>query len=168
MKLTYTIDLLYKRYYQKVYGYALVKTNCTCTSKDIAQEVFLKLMLNKDRLHDVQNLDCYIYRMTRNQFLNYCRKYKRMRTMDENWWSERMNEGYTTHEQLLERECRKTLATAIQRLPTGERLAYELRSEFDLSTDDIAKLVKRSPNTVKEQIREGRKKVRKWMLVQVA
>jgi DNA-directed RNA polymerase specialized sigma24 family protein len=57
--------LLFEKYRNGLYGYVLAISHSTYTAEEITQEIFIKLWLCRDILHQVENLDGYIFMIAR-------------------------------------------------------------------------------------------------------
>src|SRR5690606_27838399 len=61
---------LYTRYYRKLQHFVLKKTSAFGQSdSDILQEVFFRLWINRDRLHEIENFNAWIYKVVANECL---------------------------------------------------------------------------------------------------
>src|SRR5580704_5293769 len=65
---------LFDSYKNRLYGYVLAIARSSYTAEEITQEIFIKLWLCRDILHEVDNLDGYIFTIARNRTLNHLRK----------------------------------------------------------------------------------------------
>src|ERR1700744_6644741 len=65
---------LFDSYKNRLYGYVLAVAHSPYAAEEITQEIFIKLWLCRDILHEVDNLDGYIFTIARNRTLNYLRK----------------------------------------------------------------------------------------------
>src|SRR5580692_8173228 len=65
---------LFDSYKNRVYGYVMAITHSPYSAEEITQEIFIKLWLCRDLLHEVENLDGYIFTIARNRTLNHLRK----------------------------------------------------------------------------------------------
>src|SRR5579859_7034779 len=65
---------LFDSYKNRVYGYVLAVAHSPYIAEEITQEIFIKLWLCRDILHQVDNLDGYIFTIARHKTLNHLRK----------------------------------------------------------------------------------------------
>src|SRR6202012_2814019 len=65
---------LFDSYKNRLYGYVLAVAHSPYAAEEITQEIFIKLWLCRDILHEVDNLDGYIFAIARNKTLNHLRK----------------------------------------------------------------------------------------------
>src|SRR5579863_7598535 len=67
-------NCLFDSYKNRIYGYVLAIAHSPYAAEEITQEIFIKLWLRRDILHEVENLDGYIFTIARNKTLNHLRK----------------------------------------------------------------------------------------------
>lgn len=67
-------QLIFNKYWPKVYGTALRLTRSPEPARDLAQDIFLKLWNNRHKLEGVQKVDAYIYVLSRNLIMDFLRK----------------------------------------------------------------------------------------------
>src|SRR5271154_2003322 len=65
---------LFDNYKNRIFGYVLAIARSPYAAEEITQEIFIKLWLCRDILHEVDNLDGYIFTIARNRTLNHLRK----------------------------------------------------------------------------------------------
>jgi RNA polymerase sigma-70 factor (family 1) len=65
---------LFKSYWPQVYGTGLHLTRSPEQSKDLAQDIFLKLWDNRSKLQEVERIEAYLYTISRNHIIDYLRK----------------------------------------------------------------------------------------------
>ena len=65
---------LFDNYKNRLFGYVLTIARSPYVAEEITQEIFIKLWLCRDILHEVDNLDGYIFTIARNRTLNHLRK----------------------------------------------------------------------------------------------
>ncbi len=65
---------IFNRHWPQVYGVSLRLTKSPELSKDLAQEIFIKLWTNRSKFPEVNNISAYIYAISRNYVIDYLRK----------------------------------------------------------------------------------------------
>ena len=130
-------------------------------AQDAAQEVFLKLYRNLDRLEEIQEVRAWLYRVT----VNVCHDLRRSRSR---WPTEELSGLETAAsapdpEQSLQfEERRRLIGHALTRLPEKERAAIVLRDVEGLSTREVAKILGSSETTVRSQVCSARMKMKSF------
>ena len=67
-------SLLYKRYWQKVYGFCRLYLNSRERAEDVVQEVFIKLWEARELLREDDSPEGFLFIVTRNLVFNQYRK----------------------------------------------------------------------------------------------
>ena len=66
-------DVLYKRYVIQLVGLITQKTGSEENAKELSQEVFVAVYLQKDNLQNIQNFKAYLFGIAKNKLFNYYR-----------------------------------------------------------------------------------------------
>jgi RNA polymerase sigma-70 factor (ECF subfamily) len=136
-------------------------------ARDASQEVFLRVYKYLNRFKQDQDFFAWLYGIT----INVCRDIAKKR--------ERQNAQFTSltqggasealavpsgqqdaEEALLRTQERDLVASALATLSYKECAAVVLRDIEGLSTEEVARIMKSSPSTVRSQISSARKKIR--------
>ncbi|QTD37876.1 RNA polymerase sigma factor [Polaribacter batillariae] len=72
-------NTLFKTHYNKLYGYAFKLCNNSYQAKDIVQETFIKLWLNKEKIKTELSISNYLLKICHNEFLIHLRSKKKKR-----------------------------------------------------------------------------------------
>ena len=152
---------MYKRFYATLYVYVIRRTNCKQLAEDIVQQAFLKLLEKRVEMVAIENKKAYLLVLVRNDLIDYLRRENLQRQiMSDAMWR---NQHVTMHDAYQEKEYRKILQAAIERLPVQRRKVYELSFELGMKSDEIANVLQLSKRTVKCQLQIARKEVRSSM-----
>ena len=65
---------LYYKYYEPLYRYIFYRTRSIELTKDLLQDVFTRLWLNRKKVNPAKSLKSYIYSITSNLVIDYYRK----------------------------------------------------------------------------------------------
>lgn len=154
---------LFDSYKNRLYGYVFAITRSPYAAEEITQEIFIKLWLCRDILHEVENLDGYIFTMTRNKTLNYLRKaacdVKLLHTLQQ----QALPENNNVEERALLLEYDRLLRDALSLLSPQRRLVYQLSRDNGLNHDEIANRLHLSRNTVKNHMVEALRFIRHYL-----
>ena len=74
---------LFHQYFQAVYNYALSLTSDPAGAEDLTQDAFIKAYNNIHRLGEPWNFRTWIFRMTRNLFVDQLRGQRTITGLDE-------------------------------------------------------------------------------------
>ena len=151
----------FNTYHETLLRYAGNFCKDSDNAKDIVQEVFLKLLLRKEKLHQIENLQAYLFTMLRNEISDQQRKNKMRKKLLSD--QHRRSQHYQTPDPLLEKECHTSLHTAIQKLPPMRKMIYRLSCEGGYKTQEIAATLNISARTVEGQLQQARTKIRTYV-----
>ncbi len=137
----------FKKHSDMVYRLAFARVKNKYDADDILQEVFLRFIKHKDKVENDEHLKALLIRITIN-----CSKsmltsswFKKTSPLDENL-SVSMPE-------------RDTL-DAVMRLPQKYRTVIHMHYYMGYSVDEIARILKSKPSTVKSQLHRARQKLK--------
>lgn len=63
--------VLYHRYFKKLVRFAWYRLHCVETSRDLVQEVFYKIWLNREQLDSSKSIQAYLYKILGNMIINH-------------------------------------------------------------------------------------------------
>ena len=155
---------LFEHYYIGLVEFGSRIVNCNETSRDIVQDVFVKLLDGKIKLPvEEPALKSYLYSMVRNATLNYLRREKLLNNYKQ------ANEQIEFSEEaildaIIYAETIQQLHQAIQTLPGACRNICELTYLEENSNQEAAELSNTSINTVKTHKRRAISLLRERMI----
>ncbi|WP_212002560.1 RNA polymerase sigma factor [Chitinophaga sp. HK235] len=154
---------LFEKHRAKVYFAAQKLLKSDISSKDVLQEVFTTIWLNRESLHEIENFDAYLHTMVRNNIYSKLRRKKAevkvIRTIQEN--SVDMDSG--TEESIKLRDLQATLSRAARLLTPQQKHVYHLSRTAGFSHDEIAAQLNISKETVKKHIMAANKIVQTFL-----
>ena len=128
-------------------------------AKDVVQDVFLKLWQKRDELAQVENVEAFAMRMTRNRCLDVVRANKTIPISAET--DRKMKqEAVDVHDQVEFTESANQIKKLINKLPDLQRTVMYLRDIEQLSYDEIAETTELQLNAIRVNLSRARKKVR--------
>jgi RNA polymerase sigma-70 factor (ECF subfamily) len=144
-------------------------------ARDAAQEVYLRVYKYLDRFKPEQDFNGWLYRIT----INVCRDAARKRgttsggssssggeffaaRMDEHerGATESVSPDTNAEENAIRAQQRSILMSALRTLPEKERAALVLRDLEGLTTEEVARVLRSRPVTVRSQISSARTKLK--------
>lgn len=149
---------IYKRYWSKlyIYSYNVLREKEIC--EDIIQEIFIDLWMRRNAVQ-ISNLSAYLYQSVKNKIFNHFRhnKYKKLLLERLNMFIEKMDlcESYEVQEFF------NQVDSDINNLPQQRKMIFRLSRNEDLSNKEIADDLGISIQTVKNQISQALKTLRK-------
>lgn len=154
-------NTLYREYWYKVFRHSYEYTGSKQEAEDMAQEVFLKLWQQLDRLSAVlTNVRGYLFIMTRNSCHNHYKKQLRKRPLYKDYC--RLSEDSYTHDAVMVKEIGRIAMKAVQKLPEKQKRVFIYR-DMGLGRKEIASIMKVSVNTVDACINIAMKKVQQYV-----
>lgn len=154
---------LFREHEHKLHAFALKVLRSDAQAKDIVQDVFLKLWTIREQLHEIENMDAFLYRLTENKVYDYLRAAAtRERTRQELWLRIRQV-GNNTPDLLETKEYHALIHQAIHQLPPQRKTIYLLSKQEGLKQQQIARELQISPHTVRNQLAEAFKSIRNYV-----
>jgi RNA polymerase sigma-70 factor (family 1) len=147
-------NILFEKYRNRFYSHLVKITK----SKEIAEEatldVFFKIWNARQVLDQIENFESFLFRVVHNKGLDYLRKAKRSRLVQQEIWSdlEDLASSSGADERLLAADTENVINIAINLLTPQRREAFRLSREEFLTYDQIAERMQISPNTVRNHI----------------
>lgn len=125
-------------------------------AKDIVQDVFEKLWINRKKI-DLERVKSWLYKCAHNAMINFLNKKSRTRYMDSQSLPERPSMPDSTFEsqQMVER--------IVNILPPVQKSIILLRDIEGYSYDDIGQILDLSPSQVKVYLFRARMKIKKQL-----
>jgi RNA polymerase sigma-70 factor (ECF subfamily) len=155
-------DEVAQRYGDRIYNVAYRLTGNAEDAADLAQDVFVRVYRNLHR-YEPGTFDGWLYRITKNLFLDSVRRRRRLRVeplAEEEWRSPEAEEPGPAD--LLERRLLEgRLEQGLRELPAEFRLAVVLCDVEGLSYAEIADATGWPLGTVRSRIHRGRKQLRR-------
>lgn len=160
-------SILYSRYINNLYRYVYLVCKSHEDSEEIVQDLFVKLWENRTQGKAVSCFKSYIYRSAKNQIIDYVRKQKsQLQLIDKAAWPFSGSEVFADSPLIL-KQYAAIVKAAIEKLPQKRKLIFEMRTQDDLSLDEIASRLGISKNVVKKQLYQGANFVRTYVTEQI-
>lgn len=143
-------NILFEKYWEKTYSDAYRRLKSQEDAKDIVQEIFTHIWINREKVH-IEDLQGYLYVAVRNKVFKYFAKQKLTNPFLDilNNISEKNS---MADAQLLWKEFIKSYEALLDSLPPKRQIIFRLRYQEDLATKDIAKQLGISRKTVQNQL----------------
>lgn len=156
-----TFESLFRESFEVLNNVAYTVLKDRDVSKDIVQQVFLKLWNGRETLTINSSIRSYLHRAVINTALNHIQKNKRMvPTEQEDLANSSPSTGTDVLDQLSHDELETALHQAIDELPPRCRLVFIL-SRFDgLTNSEIADRMDTTTKTVENQMGKALKHLR--------
>ncbi|WP_162558757.1 RNA polymerase sigma-70 factor [Robertkochia solimangrovi] len=150
-------ETLFQLYFDKLHHYAWSYLEDAEEAREIIQNVFFKLWKKRTDLKVDMNLNAYLFKMTRNECLDYFKHLKVKTRYRDEIQKERLKLNVASlqddpSQMFIESELNKKVNSLINRLPDACREVF-IKSRFEgLKYHEIAAEMNISPKTVENQI----------------
>lgn len=161
---------LFKEYYIPLCVYAIRFIHEKNTAEEIVQDTFAKLWEQKENLESIDSLQAYLFRMVRNNCLNYLKHLQVVNKYNQyyNQLLEQAGDYFaitreTGQSILIAKEIEKHIFNAIEKLPQQCREIFKLSRLDGLKNQEIADKKGVTINTVQKQISIALEKLREML-----
>lgn len=147
---TRAFDSLFDKYWAKAYSEAFKRLKSHQDAKDIVQEIFIHIWINRQTLR-IENLPAYLHVAIRNKVIKFINKQKPIHSFFDNL--ERISEESARADApFLWKEFLKSYEALLETLPPKRQAIFRLRYEEDLPTKTISMQLRISRKTVQNQL----------------
>jgi RNA polymerase sigma-70 factor (ECF subfamily) len=153
------IERLYDQHAQPLYAFLLNLTRDEADTRDLLQEVFVKLARQPRLLDGVREERAFLIRLAHNAAIDAIRRRGTRDRTRENFAAERIS-LFAPADDPDEEIFRAELAAALEALPEDQRAVVHLKLWGDLTFEAIATALEIPPNTAASRYRYGLDKLR--------
>jgi len=154
---------LYNRYWNRLWQFTQRHQISANDAQDVLQDVFTYVWVNKGHIKIKHRFSSFLFRATLNQVLKKIDRSKFIATYAASLTNKLKEQGIRTEDIIFEKELQHTISTALEQMPAKMRAVFEA-SRFDgLSHEQIAAKYGISKETVKSQIKNALKIMRKYV-----
>src|SRR5690606_25562594 len=132
------IDQVIEKYYPRVYAFALVHVKSEAMAKDLTQDVFLQLIKRRSRLSEIDNLESYIFSMTRNAIYRNYRKIQQIQDVNAQMLRSMSDLEVDSSQHVDSREMEHFVYAMVVQLPDRQKEIFHLSREKGLAHKEIA------------------------------
>lgn len=147
-------NIVYKRYYKKIYGLAYKILYDKTIVEDCVQEIFIKVYENLEKFRFGSSLGTWIYRITINHLINVNKKIDFYLDIDEERFQSKVE--YSIELTELQEKIKK----ALNGLNELEKKVFILREMEGFSYKEIANITELNEGTVKSKLHYIKLKLR--------
>ena len=143
-------NMLYEKHWENVYNQAFKKLHDPALAKDITQEVFIFIWVNREK-NDINNLDAYLFSAVRNNIFRFLKQESRFLPLSDLIMEVKAHYP-AADAAVIEAEFYKQYQAILETMPAAQQNIFKMRYEDDLSTLQIAEKLNISRKTVQNQL----------------
>ncbi len=121
-------------------------------TKDIVQDVFVKVWNKRDEIMLTESVGAYLYRSCLNEALNYLKQSDRRSNREEIYMSGVVKNTDSPESKIFEKETGEKIDSILSSLPPTCKEVFLLSRYEEMSYKEIANFLKISVNTVEKHI----------------
>jgi RNA polymerase sigma factor (sigma-70 family) len=148
----------------KLFRFALKFLGSEEEAKDIVQEVFIRIWNNRDQMKEIQNMEAWCMRITRNLSLDRIRSINKKSTQPIEESFNVHVEALSPHESTEADESMQKISQFIAELPDKQRQIIHLRDVEGYSYNEICEILELDMNQVKVYLFRARNAVKEKLL----
>lgn len=152
---------LFTCYYPKVRCFLGHFISNADDAMDLAQNIFVKIWLQRELLPSIKSFGAYLYTMSRNAAIDYGRTHKVKIPLTDLTENNYNDNSYESESVFFAKETEIQMAHAISRMPEKRKLVFILSRMEGKSNGEIAKELGISKKTVENHINLALKELRK-------
>ena len=153
------IERLYDEHAQPLYAFLLNLTRDEADTRDLLQDIFVKLAREPNLLAGVRDERAFLIRLAHNAAIDLIRRRGVRDRTKENFAAEAVS-PFAAAANPDENTFRDELAAALGELPEEQRVVVHLKLWEGLTFEEIAAALEISPNTAASRYRYGLDKLR--------
>jgi len=147
-------DALYSMYAHRLYGFILKLTKSDADTKEIVQDVFVKLWLNREKITPDSSFQSFLFTIAKNIAINKFRANISSPVFVDyvDYLNEKSLYGDDITEKINYDDFKLKLVQAKNHLNNTQKMIFELSKELGYSNTEVAQKLDLSEQTVKNQL----------------
>jgi len=121
-------------------------------TEEVIQEIFLTLWERRATLSSIQSFDRYLFRMAKNKVIDLLAKRRSIKHLHLKYGASQQISHCEPEQDLIYEEYRETAKKAIDELSPKLRTVFFMRTQNELSLDEIANQLQLPKETVKKRL----------------
>jgi len=152
--------VIFVEYYPKIKNFLLKIIHDADITQDIAQDVFVKIWMMRSILPEVNSLNSYLYRMSKNAAINYLKSISKQTSLT----GIDIEDGNVIEDVLSSKEKLSALNDVIREMPEKRRKVFVLSRFYNKPNAEIAEEMNITKKTVENHINLAMKDINKDLL----
>lgn len=133
-------------------------------AKDVAQSIFIRIWLNRERFTEVKNFDAYIFTLSKHTVLNHLDKARRKQDRQEDGTDEIYDLALPS-DKLEMLDMKRRIDNAVEEMPPQRKQVFTMSRILGMKNGEIADRLNLSKKTVENHINLALKEIRKKLPV---
>ncbi|PSL48387.1 RNA polymerase sigma-70 factor (ECF subfamily) [Chitinophaga niastensis] len=158
---------LFHHYRHRIYVIAFRLLGSGSQAEDAVQEVFMKMWLKRQVLHEVEHFKAYLFTVARNHIFTSLKLLAREQRMETELSAAVSAIPDEKDVHIIHKEYEQILQRAIAQLPPQQCLIYKLSKEEGLKRNEIAARLQLSPETIKVHLANAMRSIRAFCLARM-
>ncbi len=154
---------LYSRHLDNLYRYVYLFTKSEEESEELVQKVFVSIWEHRDTLFKVKSFKGYIFRCAKNRLIDQVRSERAKAKMVAILQPLSEESDERSDSSLICHQYSHIIDSAIQLLPEKRKEIVRLRTQDDLTLDEIAEKLSISKFVVKKQLYAGLRFIKAYL-----
>ena len=153
-------ELIFVTYFNKVKYFIVGLIKSQDDAEELAQDIFVKLWMNRETIDFEKNLSSYLHTAARNATINFLKS----KFVRDSYASDQIYQGEekeSVEENYYAQETALLIKMAVSQMPEKRKEIFELSREKGLSNEEIANQLGISKKTVENQLSLALKEIRK-------
>lgn len=126
------------------------------TAEDLAEDVFVEVLVYPDRFKGKSSLKTYLFAIARNKAVDWIRHHSRLNIVSLDV-AENLAEAATIEEAVLKSDEQRRLADAMESIKEDYKVALHLVYLEEMSYDEAGKIMKKTRKQVENLVYRGKK-----------
>ena len=148
----FAFNELFHKYSQKVYNFSIKHLENEEDTKDLIQEIFLKIWDKREKIDENKSFHGFLFTIALNSIRNYFRKKVKDRKLINRWLEESEQYSDSTKLSTEFRSLERVVNSVVEQLPSKRRMVFKLSRNEGLSNSDIAKQMNIKKKTVENHL----------------
>lgn len=148
----------------KLYRFALRIVQNAAEAEDVVQEVMARLWRGRERWAEIDDLEAWCMRLTRNMAIDHLRSRQRRRTEPADGLTPLAAPDRSPLERAEQRDVIGQLRQLVENLPINQRLVWHLREIEQLTYQEIGERLQMPMTQVKINLFRARNKLKEALL----
>jgi len=154
---------LFHNYYDQLVHFATRFTKSHDNAEGLVQEVFIKVWQNREFIDPQLSFKAYLYKITKNQALNFIRKTANEEKLKKELWHYIETSRNETEDKIFNDEYQGFITSALSDMTPQKQLIFKLSRSDGKSHKEIAAQLGISKSTVKNHVVEILQYLRKYL-----